>query len=438
MKKLLILAYDFPPYVSVGGLRPYNWLKYLREFGVEPIVITRNWNVQYGNGLDYVTGSTSTELVTEVTEWGTILRTPYRPNWSNRTLLKHGEQKYRFARKARSGFSEYAQFLWLSGSKKELYRAADIYLASHTVDAIIATGDPYVLFHYARQLGKKYQLPWIADFRDPWSQDKRFQKNIFTKKWNAFLEYKTVKEAALIITVSPLNLLHNLFPNKDVFVLPNGFDPSVALTVQDVPQSTKILTFSFVGTVYGWHPWKSFIRVFSELLETEGVEMALHFYGVNIEKEILDFTADLPTKTKAAIHVFPRMPNADLLTCLAKENVMLLFNDYFVIGTKIYDYLAINRQILFCYANDVEALVLKEKHYHLEEKTNLNPQIDLLQETQAGVVAENALHLREILLDLLQEFKTSQAIACSSVGVSQFSRKHQVEKLADIVRAISE
>ncbi len=34
MKRLLILAYDFPPYVSVGGLRPYAWYKYLKEFGV--------------------------------------------------------------------------------------------------------------------------------------------------------------------------------------------------------------------------------------------------------------------------------------------------------------------------------------------------------------------------------------------------------------------
>jgi len=29
-KKVLILAYDFPPYVSVGGMRPYNWYRYLK------------------------------------------------------------------------------------------------------------------------------------------------------------------------------------------------------------------------------------------------------------------------------------------------------------------------------------------------------------------------------------------------------------------------
>ena len=54
MKKVLILAYDFPPYVSVGGLRPHAWYKYLKEFGVEPIVVTRQWENVHGNHLDYI------------------------------------------------------------------------------------------------------------------------------------------------------------------------------------------------------------------------------------------------------------------------------------------------------------------------------------------------------------------------------------------------
>lgn len=54
MKKVLILAYDFPPYVSVGGMRPYNWYRYLKEFDVEPVVITRQWENKHGNQLDYI------------------------------------------------------------------------------------------------------------------------------------------------------------------------------------------------------------------------------------------------------------------------------------------------------------------------------------------------------------------------------------------------
>jgi len=51
MKKVLILAYDFPPYVSAGGLRPYYWYLYLKEFGVEPVVITWQWENKHGNQL---------------------------------------------------------------------------------------------------------------------------------------------------------------------------------------------------------------------------------------------------------------------------------------------------------------------------------------------------------------------------------------------------
>ena len=54
MKKVLILAYDFPPYVSVGGLRPYSWYKYFKEFGLYPVIVTRQWDNQYGNHLDYI------------------------------------------------------------------------------------------------------------------------------------------------------------------------------------------------------------------------------------------------------------------------------------------------------------------------------------------------------------------------------------------------
>ncbi len=41
MKKVLIIAYDFPPLNSVGAKRPYSWYKYFKKYNVYPIVITR-------------------------------------------------------------------------------------------------------------------------------------------------------------------------------------------------------------------------------------------------------------------------------------------------------------------------------------------------------------------------------------------------------------
>ena len=103
MKKILILAYDFPPYVSVGGLRPYSWYKFLNGFDIEPIVITRQWANEFGNHLDYVSKSKIQTTTYEKTELGTIIRTPYRPNFANRLLIKYGDYKFVFIRKAITG-----------------------------------------------------------------------------------------------------------------------------------------------------------------------------------------------------------------------------------------------------------------------------------------------------------------------------------------------
>ena len=68
MKKILILAYDFPPYISAGSLRPYSWYESLHEFGVYPVVITRQWDNKYGNHLDYVAHSGSAQTIIEENE----------------------------------------------------------------------------------------------------------------------------------------------------------------------------------------------------------------------------------------------------------------------------------------------------------------------------------------------------------------------------------
>src|SRR5687768_6778857 len=90
VKKVLILAYAFPPYVSAGSLRPHSWYKYLHESGIYPIVVTRQWDNRYRNHLDYVAPGQVPHAVVEESDRGTVIRTPYAPNLSNRLLLKYG------------------------------------------------------------------------------------------------------------------------------------------------------------------------------------------------------------------------------------------------------------------------------------------------------------------------------------------------------------
>jgi glycosyltransferase involved in cell wall biosynthesis len=441
VKKLLILAYDFPPYVSVGGLRPFNWFKYLKEYGVEPIVVTRQWQNKYGNHLDYIAEGYSENVVVKKFDYGLKLCTPYKPNLSNRLLMNHGENRFRLVRKAISGFYEISQFLYPVGPKSEIYVSARAYLKENKVDAIIATGDPFVLFTYASQLSKEFDIPWIADYRDPWSHNQEHQKNKLRKIWNQLLEKRTVSSAAYITTVSSFvhRKIDSLIPGKPYAILPNGFDPELIDAVKDTPQSRDQLSIGFVGTIYEWHPLESFLKVCEAfVLENPSVKLKLNFYGTNLQEKLKELVQKKYPALSDKVSVSPRMSNEEVLRHLASNNVVLLFNYYSYMGTKIFDYLGIRRKMILCYSDDPEAQALKDKYYRIEELETESGQLqaDLIRETNSGIVAKDSNHLKQVLNEFWIEFSDTGQIACNSVGVENYSRKIQVEKLATIVKSL--
>lgn len=442
MKKVLILAYDFPPYVSVGGLRPHSWFRYFREFGIDPVVVTRQWSNQYGNHLDYVAAGESTEIIYEETAWGLIIKTPYKPNLSNRLLLKHGENKYGLLRKCISAFYEYGQFLFNIGTKVELYHGAKEYLSENKVDLIIATGDPFVLFRYAKNLSREFNIPWLADYRDPWSQYKMVQENIFLKLWYTSLERRIVRSASEIITVSEFvgEEIRKLAKDKLIHVLLNGYDPDVVDAASHIPQKTDALNIAFVGTIYDWYPWKSFLGVISRFKnERPEFQIRVNFYGTNKNDEIKTLLETEFDNLYEDIQIVPKIPNAELLRKLAENNVMLLFNNYSYMGTKIFDYVGIKRKIILCFSNGDGAMELKQKYYNIEENDNFSQhlQAELINETKSGIVIENEVHLFEVLETLSLEFQQKKYISCDSVGIENYSRKIQVKKLAEIIGSIT-
>lgn len=442
MKKVLILAYDFPPYISVGGMRPYNWYRYLKEFDVEPVVITRQWENKHGNQLDYIDSGSSSETFVENTAHGTIIRTPYQPNFANRLMLKYGEKKYRILRKSVSAFYEFAQFILPIGPKAELYRGAKHYLKNNEVDVIIATGDPFVLFSFASKLSKEFDIPWIADYRDPWSQNVNLKKYFILKKWNHYIEKKNVSSASYIRTVS--QFIHfkidKLIPNKPFSVAPNGFDASVIDKVKKLPQNTVNMVIAFVGTIYDWHPVKSFLRVADKFVfQDPNAKIIFKFYGTNIPDQLNQMLDDSYPNLKKHIVISPKIQNDVLLEKLAADNVMLLFNDYSIMGTKIFDYLGIRRKMILCYENDPEANLLKQKYYAIDESGSESKQLqaDLITETNSGVIVKDSEHLLTVLEELYAEFQATGQIACDSHGVEQYSRKIEVEKLAELIKGIA-
>jgi hypothetical protein len=447
MKKILILAYDFPPYVSVGGLRPYSWYKYFHEFDIYPIVITRQWSNKNGNYLDYIAAGETNKEIIESAEHGTIIRAPYKPNFANRIMLKYGDNKYKFLRKIISAYYEFAQFIFLTGPKSKIYSAANNYLEKNSVDAIIATGDPFILFSYASKLSEKYKTPWIADYRDIWSQNKHIQNKFLLKKWHSFFENKIVKTSANITTVSDFLQvkISELIKEKSFLILPNGYDPELVENVKSIKQQNDCLSIAFVGSIYDWQPLRSFLSVMSKFIKSnKEIKIRINFYGINLYGVTFNGGLDEIIKSEYPdlskyIQIHKKISNGQLLEELAKQNVMLLFNYYSYMGTKIFDYIGLERIILFCYTDDIEANKLKAKYYDIDDVDNISSHLqeDLIKATNSGYLIKDSSQLLDKLEELYIEFTQTGIIKCNTINSEMYSRKHQVEQLASLIKAIS-
>ena len=438
--KVLILAYDFPPYVSVGGIRPFNWMKFMPEYDVEPIVITRQWTNHYGNALDYIAPGESNEVLVEKNKGTTIYKTPYFPNLSNRILLKYGESKFKLVRKLISAYYRLFEYSLPIGPQIELMRFANKYLSENKVDFIIATGEPFVLFKYASQLSRKFNTPWIADYRDPWSQGFYYENKPILRFWNSLFEKKYVQSATFISTVDLLfqSKIQKLFPTKTIHILPNGYNPDALKIIEGIEQQSKQLRISFVGTIYDWHPVKVVFNSFNEfIISKKQPNIKLIFYGITNGKIIDELISSEFPILKNYVEIVPRLPNEELLVELAKNNASLLFNYYAFTGTKIYDYLAVKRKIILCFENDKEANELKDKYFFKLDAAfeKIRPQIDIIKNANAGKIVKDSNELISVFEELYTEFETKGKIECTSGNVDSFSRNKQVEKLCEMLKA---
>ncbi len=436
MKKVLILAYDFPPYISVGGLRPFSWYQDLHKFDVHPIVVTRQWKNKYGDYRDYISPGFSNEVKITINEENTLIEVPYKSNFSNRLLLKYGMDRFKLIRKIYSGILEILQYFLPIGTKRSIYKGAKEYLKKDNVDLIIATGDPFVLFHYASKLSKEYDVPWIADYRDLWSQNTQNEHKIFGK-FEKNRELKVLKNASLFLGMSEIfnRQISALLPRKKNEIILNGYDSELYDSVDSIKQNSQIFTIVSAGSIFKYHPLKQFLEGLLEFkTQCKSADFKVKFYGLNDSARLEEYLVKEFQELSKNIEIKKGIPYRELIVELKGANLLLLFNYYCNMGTKIYDYLAANRKILFCFSADKEAQILKEKYFNISDfGTENRIQEKLINATNSGVIVENKNHLCEILQELHTEFSEKGKLKNSSNDYQKYSRIHQTKKLAQII-----
>ena len=234
MKRVLIIAYYWPPNAGVGVYRWLKFAKYLPQNGWQPVVYTpENPEVQ---ALDEA-------LVRDIPPEAEVIKAPItepygwykrftgrKPTERLQTAFLREEAgptwKENVANWVRSNFFiPDARVWWVRPSVKRLHR----YLKEHPVDVIVTTGSPHSLHLIGRELKRLTGIPWLADFRDPWTNVDYYGQLKLTRwadRKHRLLEHAVLTEADRVLTVSwrwadELRALGA----KHVEVITNGFDP---------------------------------------------------------------------------------------------------------------------------------------------------------------------------------------------------------------------
>lgn len=206
-KRLLIISYYWPPTGGSGVQRWVKFSKYLPEHGWQPVIYTP----ENPERLAY-----DESLLADIPECAEVIRRrivePYglyrklfgRSGGEVNPLNSSGKSlKSKLSRVLRGNlFIPDPRVSWVRCSVRFLKK----YLREHPVDAVVTTGPPQSMHLIGRGLKRSLGLPWIADFRDPWTRMfyyKHLCLSKFADRKHHRLEQGALDEADLVLAVSP-------------------------------------------------------------------------------------------------------------------------------------------------------------------------------------------------------------------------------------------
>ncbi|MFB9058213.1 glycosyl transferase family 1 [Mariniflexile ostreae] len=369
-KKVLILTYYWPPAGGPGVQRWLKFVKYLPDFGIEPIVYVPE-NPHY----PLLDGS----LAKEVSQSLTILKHPIDEPYKMAGLFSKGkaktiskgiiseDKKQSFLEKIMlfirgNFFIPDARVGWVKPSVAYL----SAYILKNEIETVITTGPPHSLHLIGRELKEKLGLKWLADFRDPWTTigyHKQLKLTKSAQEKHKALEADVLNTAdQIVVTSSVTKKEFAQITKKPIAVITNGYDrePTKALSMD-----TKF-SLAHIGSLLSKRNPKVLWEVLNDLIKENKAfskDFQLHLVGA-VSKEVLKSIQNYQWETHLKITDYVSHHEA---IQLQRESQMLLLVEIdsedtkCIIPGKLFEYMVSNRPIIALgpQYSDVEA-ILKE------------------------------------------------------------------------------
>ena len=258
MKKILFLSYYWPPSGGAGVQRALKFMKYFREYKIDPTLITVDDKIA-----SYPLRDDS--LLDDIDKDLKVIRTKsFEPlSWYKR-LNKKKEIPYagfvninkdkpfqRLSRFIRGNlFIPDARVGWVKYATKAALNAL-----KDQPEVILTTSPPHSSQLAGLKLKKITGLPWIADLRDPWTDIfyyKDFYHLSYAKRKDAKYEREVLENADRIIVTSQATkelylTKSDQFDSSKISVIPNGYDEADFDAPSLFPKDEFVITYS--GTI---------------------------------------------------------------------------------------------------------------------------------------------------------------------------------------------
>ena len=441
MKRVLIITYYWPPSGGSGVQRWLKMSKYLPENGWQPVIYT-------ADDAEYPVEDASLEQ--DVTPEAEVIRRPIvEPYTFYKKFLgmKKGEKvKAGFINEGakKIGWKENLS-VWLRGNffipdarcwwVRPSVRYLSNYLKEHPVDAIISTGPPHSMHLIARALHKKFNIPWVADFRDPWT-DIDFYKDLkltrCADRKHHRLEHQVLTEATKVVTVG-WDCAKGLESHgaKDVAVITNGYDDfsvethgRASLHDDEREHETLPFTMSHIGIVGANRNPETLWSAIADIVETQNfvsLPIRIRLIG-QVDNSVVESIKR--NRIEKNVEIIPYIPHNQVIAEQQKSDVLLLFvnntpNAKGILTGKIFEYMASGRPILCIGPEDGDSA-------------------RILNETQTGITVDfdDKEKMKSVILDFMNKHKENQLVTKHSELVEKYSRRNLTKEFVKILNEI--
>jgi len=371
MKKILVVAYNFPPVGGAGVQRPVKFVKYLRRFGWEPVVLSvSNPSVPIQDAA----------LLKDVPEGVKIYRA--------RSLEPSYEAKQTFSTAQKQGggikaiIKKYIsmlllpdlQVLWWPGLIAKIIKVIRI----EKPDCLYVTAPPFSSFVPVVAIGKIFGIPVVLDYRDEWVFSRTSWENSSKSRLAFFLDNfleRMVLSNCQAFTTATQSYKDSIvkhygtgLANKGD-VITNGYDADdfVYETKNQVLVDPQIITIVYTGTV-----WKATsLDVFCSILEKylllnspmkQRIRVKVFGRVVGEEANYLEIQS-----LKDVIECYGYIDHEKVVEEMLNADILLLTLSDLpgaekIIHGKAFEYMASGRHI-FALIPDGEVKILIAEHY---------------------------------------------------------------------------